>query len=239
MGGDFGSSNVVNTSPRNSHEPCRRDTRFVCLPCQPSPACSASGFSMTGAVSTNTFTSPPSPGDDELRQVLQLAAQNVVVVAVARINRDIAAVRTRNRRQRVLLRCVGQAERDHAARLRPQACGLRPLLHPFGQPAHLAVLAGCQEIDQSGPRLSPELCGCKPHGVEPEGQRLVAYQVRSLHRAILAQDAPFRAPPDVRPSSKPAGHLQASRASSSRQGALLQPATRSTAVPAAHKELSK
>ena len=43
----------------NSHEPNSRLTRLVCLPCQPIPAASASGFSMTGAVSTNTFTSPP------------------------------------------------------------------------------------------------------------------------------------------------------------------------------------
>ena len=34
-------------------------TRLVCLPCQPSPAAAASGFSITGAVSTNTLTSPP------------------------------------------------------------------------------------------------------------------------------------------------------------------------------------
>ena len=34
-----------------------RDTRLVCLPCQPSPARCASGFSITGAVSTKTFTS--------------------------------------------------------------------------------------------------------------------------------------------------------------------------------------
>jgi len=29
------------------------------LPCQPIPARSANGFSISGAVSTNTFTSPP------------------------------------------------------------------------------------------------------------------------------------------------------------------------------------
>ncbi len=31
----------------------------MCLPCQPTPAAAASGFSIKGAVSTNTFTSPP------------------------------------------------------------------------------------------------------------------------------------------------------------------------------------
>ena len=53
------SSAVVKIAPRNSQEPSSRLTRLVCLPCQPSPAASASGFSMTGAVSTNTLTSPP------------------------------------------------------------------------------------------------------------------------------------------------------------------------------------
>ena len=50
---------VVKIAPRNSHEPNSRDTRLVCLPCQPRPAACASGFSITAAVSTNTFTSPP------------------------------------------------------------------------------------------------------------------------------------------------------------------------------------
>ena len=34
-----------------------RETRLVCLPCQPMPAAALSGFSITGAVSTNTFSS--------------------------------------------------------------------------------------------------------------------------------------------------------------------------------------
>jgi len=45
--------------PRNSQEPFSRETRLVCLPCQPAPAFAASGFSISGAVSTNTFTSAP------------------------------------------------------------------------------------------------------------------------------------------------------------------------------------
>ncbi len=31
----------------------------MCLPCQPIPAACASGFSITGAVSTKTFTASP------------------------------------------------------------------------------------------------------------------------------------------------------------------------------------
>ena len=47
---------VVKIEPMNSHDPNSRDTRLVCLPCQPSPARAASGFSITGAVSTKIFT---------------------------------------------------------------------------------------------------------------------------------------------------------------------------------------
>jgi hypothetical protein len=52
-------SAVVRMAPRNSQEPYSRDTRLVCLPCQPSPAACPNGFSISGAVSTNTFTSAP------------------------------------------------------------------------------------------------------------------------------------------------------------------------------------
>ena len=49
-------SRSVRIAPRNSHEPNSRETRLVCLPCQPIPARAASGFSIRGAVSTNTLT---------------------------------------------------------------------------------------------------------------------------------------------------------------------------------------
>jgi len=53
------SAAVVKMLPRNSHEPNRRETRLLCLPCQPMPAASAKGFSITGAVSTKTLTPAP------------------------------------------------------------------------------------------------------------------------------------------------------------------------------------
>ena len=54
----MGSSSVVSTTPRNSHEPKSRDTRLVCLPWKPSAAPAASGFSIRGAVSTKTLARP-------------------------------------------------------------------------------------------------------------------------------------------------------------------------------------
>ena len=76
-----GSSSVVKIAPRNSHEPNSRDTRLVCLPCQPRPAAAASGFSITAAVSTNTFTSPPACAISQRASVLQPRLDDLVIVA--------------------------------------------------------------------------------------------------------------------------------------------------------------
>ena len=74
------SSAVVKIEPRNSQEPNSRETRLVCLPCQPRPAFAASGFSITGAVSTKTFTSPPASACTLSGQLLELALDDVVIV---------------------------------------------------------------------------------------------------------------------------------------------------------------
>jgi hypothetical protein len=58
-GASRGSSSVVKIAPRKNQFPRSRPRRFVCLPCQPSPAAAASGFSITGAVSTKTLISAP------------------------------------------------------------------------------------------------------------------------------------------------------------------------------------
>ena len=52
-------SAVVKIAPRKNQLPKERDSRLVCLPCQPRPAACASGFSITGAVSTKTLISAP------------------------------------------------------------------------------------------------------------------------------------------------------------------------------------
>ncbi len=82
---------MVKIEPRNSQEPNSRLTRLVCLPCQPSPAASASGFSITGAVSTKTLTSRAGPRRKARRDLLQLALDDVVIVAVPGIDGDRAA----------------------------------------------------------------------------------------------------------------------------------------------------
>ena len=121
-----GSSAVVKMAPRNSHEPCSRDTSMVFLPCQPRPAAAASGFSITGAVSTNTFTSAPLVVGEARGELLQLALEDVVVVLALRVDRDGAARRVVERIERICLRRVAHAEHDDRAHLRPQrvsGCG--------------------------------------------------------------------------------------------------------------------
>ncbi|EAQ12678.1 hypothetical protein RB2654_15370 [Rhodobacterales bacterium HTCC2654] len=54
-------SAVVKIAPRKNQLPKSRLSRLVCLPCHPSPAACASGFSITGAVSTNTLISVSGP----------------------------------------------------------------------------------------------------------------------------------------------------------------------------------
>src|SRR5215217_3908586 len=106
-GRSTGNSAVVKIAPRKSQFPKSRETSTVCLPCQPSPAASASGFSMTGAVSTNTFTS-------------ELAFDDIVIVAVAGVDREVRPVLARERRERIALRPVVEPEQDDASGLRPQ-----------------------------------------------------------------------------------------------------------------------
>ena len=106
--------------PRNSHEPSSRLTRLVCLPCQPMPAASASGFSMTGAVSTNTFTSPPARDDQLAGDALELALDQVVIVAVLRVDRNRAPLLLVEHVQRIVRRPVIHREHDDRAHIRPQ-----------------------------------------------------------------------------------------------------------------------
>ena len=103
---------VVRMTPRYSHEPWLRETRLVCLPCQPSPASAASGFSISGAVSTNTLTSPPDAACSAARGALQARLDDVVVVAPLGVDRDAGARRLVEEPQRVVVGRVAEAEDD-------------------------------------------------------------------------------------------------------------------------------
>ena len=59
LGNVIGQVGIGENNAQNNQDPACLETRFVCLPCHPRPACWASGFSINGAVSTNTFTALP------------------------------------------------------------------------------------------------------------------------------------------------------------------------------------
>ena len=149
------SSAVVKIAPRNSQEPSSRLTRLVCLPCQPRPAASASGFSITGAVSTKTLTSPPARAAKRAGDLLQPALDDVVIVAVARIDGDRRRGRGCARMPRgSCVRPVVHAEHDDRAHLRPQRRGLGAPLQRLGHPVHRAVMAVGEEFGAAVRRAS-------------------------------------------------------------------------------------
>ena len=172
-----------------------RETRLVCLPCQPSPARCASGFSITGAVSTNTFTSGAEARDDELRQVLQPALDHVVVVAVARIDRDAAAIGLRQRGQRIVVGRVGQAEHDHAARLRPERARMAALLGACRRASPCRRAGRRRGSRASRSRASgPSSARQKPTASKPSASAVAIAGSRHRGRRRLPAQSPSAAP---------------------------------------------
>ncbi len=140
----------------------------MCLPCQPSPACCASGFSITGAVSTNTLTSVAGrPPGDEPAELLEPALHHLVVVAAAGVDRDVAApggeggqrvARPARRTGRATMTCGLRPERLRVAALRGAA----------RQPAH-ARHGGRRPGSRAGRRGAPpvRVARAKPTASKP------------------------------------------------------------------------
>ena len=87
---------------------------MLALPAEPG-ALAASGFSITAAVSTNTFTSPPRLRDQPARQHLQPLLDDLVIVLALRIDRDRAALALLEDRERIVIRPVVHPEHDDRA----------------------------------------------------------------------------------------------------------------------------
>ena len=81
------------------------------------------------------------PDGDPASQLLQAALEHIVVVAVARIDRDITPILRVESRQRVERRTIVQPTHDRGPRLRPHPFGRLPPLGLARQPAHGAVIA--------------------------------------------------------------------------------------------------
>ena len=89
-----GSARSVKIAPRNSQEPNSRLTRLVCLPCQPRPAARGQRLlhHRRGVDEDLDFgLLGPRARDEPCRQRLQPALDHVVIVAMARVDRDRAA----------------------------------------------------------------------------------------------------------------------------------------------------
>ena len=174
-GASGASSRVVKIAPRNSQLPCSRLTRLVCLPCQPMPAASASGFSITGAVSTKTLSSRRRLLDEAARQRLQRLLDRLVIVTALGIDRDPRRARAGRRapadrtpahsscRARSTLCASGHsAERRHAM--------VRALLHPAHRPV-MALFEPALEVEPGrggrSARAKPQADEAEPLGFGP------------------------------------------------------------------------
>jgi hypothetical protein len=107
----------------------------------------------------------------EARELLELALDDVVVVAHAGVDRDGAAVFQRERGERVGLRPVAHAEDDDALRLGPERVRSGAARGRLGHPRHLAVMPfrepGLEALADLGRRLR----GRDAHHVEAERLR--------------------------------------------------------------------
>jgi hypothetical protein len=91
-----------------------RDTRLVCLPC---PFGERLFHHRRGI--DEDFDLRAKPAGNELGEMLELAFDNIMIIAVARIDRNIAPIGKRECGQRIIWRGIAETQRDHAARLRP------------------------------------------------------------------------------------------------------------------------
>ena len=86
--------------------------------------------------------------NDLLRQSLEAPLDQLVIVAVPRIDRDIAARALFQQRQRIVGGAVIQSQHRDAFHLGPQRLGAGARLDTLGEPAHVAVPALRQEFGE-------------------------------------------------------------------------------------------
>ena len=110
--------------------------------------------------------------DEMRRERFQLALDDVVVVAIAGVDRNRAAGLSRERRQRILLRAVVEAEDDKAFRPRHERPRVDAPLKGLRHPAHLAVRALGEPGGEPLAHLRRRIGGGHPAGVEAERVRL-------------------------------------------------------------------
>ena len=209
-GASGASASVVRISPRNSHEPNRRETRLVCLPCQPMPARWASGFfhhrrgvDEQPDLAVELFVHPARHG-------AELLPHHVVIVAPLGVDRDRAPVAPLERRQRIGGRAVVLAHHDRGFRLRPEPRDVAPPILVDGEPAHVAVMPGADEAREVALRLPAQRRLAEPHRVEPLGERAPADPFAESVRGHGCEPSSSNRP--AKPASVPASIAPRSRA---------------------------
>ena len=140
-----GSSSVVKIAPRNSHEPCSRETRIrvLALPAEAGRFGERLLHHRRGVdeyldVAAGVFDEPAPEAFEPLLDQL------VVVVALG-VDRYGAARARFQDRQRIIGRTVVDAEHHHRAHLGPQRARIAAPVGVLRHPFHVAMFAGGEE----------------------------------------------------------------------------------------------
>ena len=102
-------------------------------------------------------------------KVLELAFDDVMVVAVARVDRDVGGAPIVQQRQRILRRPVVQPQHDDGPHLRPQDERVGPSRLRSGEPIHVARVPGLDEGAQALRSLRDRVGRGDPAKIEAEG----------------------------------------------------------------------
>ena len=173
---------------RNSHEPARREDEVGVLAL---PAEARGGgerlLHHRGGVDEHLHVAA-GPRHEAAGDQLQAPLQHIVIVAVAGIDGDGAAVRLRQHREGALARAVVEGEHHHGLRLWPQHARIGAASGGLGEPVHGAVVTVGQGDGEAGAGLGDGLGagdadGCEAvlggGGAQPAGGRLRGQKSRS------------------------------------------------------------
>ena len=158
------------------------------------------------------FDVAAAPGGDLAGQFLELALDDVVIVAVLRIDGDRGAALVGKRGERVRLRPVIHAEHDDRADLRPQRARAAAPRRRLLQPSHAAVLACFDEGRKPRRRQRDRTGRCDRDAIEAQPLCLAIDEIAQ----VFFRDARSRGPHNATPAS---GRARGRRATDGRTAA--------------------
>ena len=154
-----GSSASVRMAPRNSHE-----HGVLALPADPSRL-GQRLFHQRGGIDEHLDLGPGAPRQ-QARQLLELALDQLVIVAVAGIDGDIAAIARLERQHWVGRRPVIDPEHDDRACLGPERSRTAAPRRGLSHPVHVAVPAGLKRRRELFRQIRPRVGRSDAEGVE-------------------------------------------------------------------------